>query len=84
MRPFNLLIIDGLNFFDLEDKKLIYKSLAKKMSDYKILIFDIDDPIAINNECVKIQIIRRNRLMRKLEKIQSFSKKNSLDRFIFP
>lgn len=81
IRPLNFLIIDGLNFLDLNDIKMIYESLAIENSDFKILIFSTDDPPNINEKFYEIKHISRNPLMRKLEEMQYVSRQSSLERF---
>lgn len=81
IRPLNLLIIDGLNFLDSIDIKMIYESLAIKKSDFKILIFSTDDPPKIDEKYYEIKQISRNPLMRKLVDIKYVSKQSSLERF---
>ncbi len=81
MRPLDLMILDGLNFLDLNDTEMIYKSLAIDNADYKIIILNTDDPIGIDEKFYEIQSISRNPLMKRLDPMKNVKKQLSIQRF---
>ena len=77
IRPLNFLIIDGLNFFDLEKIEMIYRDLAKENTDYQILIFSNNRPLIFKTESYQYKELKYNPLM-----VESPLKQESLDKFL--
>ncbi len=77
IRPLNFLIIDGLNFFDLEKIEMIYRDLAKENTNYNILIFSNNRPLIFKTDNYQYKELKYNPLM-----VESPLKQESLDKFL--